>query len=203
MDVQEDVNNYISNLTAVASRLPKDLIEQVIETLYQAYQDGKTIYTMGNGGHGSTAAHFINDLSKHTVVSDQKDRVVVKGKRLKAMSLNDSISTLTGWANDMGYEHVFSKPLAGWVEKGDVVIGFSGSGNSPNVLEAFAVARAQGATTICLSGFDGGLAKDRADICLVVPSQNMLIIEDLHLVICHLITAILRSRIQRRDWQAG
>lgn len=199
MDVQEDINNYISDLTVVALSLPKDLIGQVIETLYQAYQDGKTIYTMGNGGHGSTAAHFINDLSKHTVVSDQKDRVVVTGRRLKAMCLNDSISTLTGWANDMGYERVFSEPLAGWVEKGDVVIGFSGSGNSPNILEAFAIAKERGATTICLSGFDGGLAIDRADICLVVPSQNMLIIEDLHLVICHLVTAILRSRIQSRD----
>ncbi len=153
---------------------------------------------MGNGGHGSTAQHMVNDISKHLFVSDDKDRVVIQGSRLKAMSLNNDISSLTAWANDLGYQYAFSEQLAAWVEPGDVVVGISGSGNSANVLSAFEVAKEKGATTICLSGRDGGKAKSVADICLVVPCHNMLYIEDIHLILAHIWTHLLRTAIQSR-----
>ena len=119
---------------------------------------GKKILTMGNGGHGNTAAHMINDIAKHTISSDAKD-AWSRTSVFSTMCLNDSVSFMTGVANDMGYDHIFSEQLKNWCEEGDVVIGISGSGNSPNVLKAFEVAKSRGATTICFSGKGGGKAK--------------------------------------------
>ena len=157
---------------------------------------------MGNGGHCNTAAHMINDFAKHTVSSDTKDTVVTE-QRFKTMCLNDSVSFVTGLANDMGYEHIFSEQLKNWCAAGDVVIGISGSGNSPNVLRAFEVAKARGATAICLSGKGGGRAKDVADICVVVPSDKMVQIEDVHLAINHAVADELKKAIQARAALAG
>lgn len=196
MDMRAEVENYVKELTDVLARVPRADIEKVFEILLAAYRNGKRIFTMGNGGHGSTAQHWVNDLGKHCFVSDAKDSVVVQGDRIRAMCLNNDISSLTAWANDMGYEHAFSEQLAAWVEPGDVVVGISGSGNSANVLRAFEVAKEKGAKTICLSGRDGGKAKDAADVCLIVPCQNMLRIEDIHLILSHLWTDLLREAIQ-------
>ena len=196
MHVRGDVDKYIRELTDVLSRIPREDIEKAHQMLLAAYRGGKRIFTMGNGGHGSTAQHFINDLGKHCFVSDDKDHVAVEGPRIKAMCLNNDVSSLTAWSNDMGYEHAFCEKLASWVEKGDVVIGVSGSGNSGNVLKAFEVAKARGAGTICLSGRDGGKSKEAADVCLIVPCHNMLHIEDIHLVICHMLADLLKTVIQ-------
>lgn len=196
MDVQIEVDNYIRELTDVLSRLPRDDIEKVYEILHTAYKGGKRLFTMGNGGHGSTAQHWINDIGKHPFVSDDKDNMAVQCGRFPAMCLNNDVSSLTAWANDMGYDCCFSKQLAQWVEPGDVVAGISGSGNSANVLEAFKVARENGATTICLSGRDGGKAKAEADVCVIVPCHCMLYIEDLHLVLCHIWAQLLKLAVQ-------
>ena len=157
---------------------------------------------MGNGGHGNTAAHMVNDIAKHSISSDTKDSVVT-AKRFRTMCLNDSVSLLTGVANDMGYDHVFSEQLKNWCQEGDVVIGISGSGNSPNVLKAFEVAKERGATTICFSGKGGGKAKQLADICVVVPSDKMVQIEDVHLAINHAVADELKKALQGRTTLIG
>jgi len=98
------------------------------------------------------------------------------------------------WANDEGYENVFAPQVECWGEAGDLLIAISGSGNSPNVLKAVAAARQRGVATFGLSGFAGGqLAKD-ADTCIVVPSDSMQQIEDVHLIILHMVFLGLRDR---------
>ena len=196
------LDEYMDGLCATLKQLDTAQLAQIVAVLLQAQENGKSIFTMGNGGHGNTAAHMINDIAKHSISSDEKDSVVT-AKRFRTMCLNDSVSLLTGVANDMGYDHVFSEQLKNWCQAGDVVIGISGSGNSPNVLKAFEVAKQRGATTICLSGKGGGKAKQLADICVVVPSDKMVQIEDVHLAINHAVADELKKAIQQRTRLTG
>ena len=186
MDIEKSIEDYVSGIREVFGKVPVNTIKEIIKALLKAYEDGKKVITMGNGGHASTASHLINDLAKHTVVSDKKDKVIVKGKRFKTLCLDDNVATLTGWANDVGYEDCFSEQLANWVEEGDVVIGITGSGNAQNILNAFQVAKRKRAITIALTGYQGGKIKDVADICFIVPSNNISFIEDVHFSLSHL-----------------
>ena len=196
MDKKKHCLRYVEELTRVLLSLPMDDIENGIDILWQCHLRGGTIFTMGNGGHGNTASHAINDLAKDTISSDDKEEVIAGKHRFRTMCLNDSMSFVTGLGNDMGHEHVFSEQLANWVEDRDVVIGISGSGNSRNVLDAFRVARKAGASSVCLSGFKGGKARDIADLCIVVPGDSMIRIEDAHLAILHLWADALREMVR-------
>ncbi len=196
------LDGYMKGLAATLEQLDTAQLARIVAVLLEAQENGKSVFTMGNGGHGNTAAHMINDIAKHSISSDQKDSVVT-AKRFRTMCLNDSVSLLTGVANDMGYDHVFSEQLKNWCQAGDVVIGISGSGNSPNVLRAFEVAKERGATTICLSGKGGGKAREQADICVVVPSDKMVQIEDVHLAINHAVADELKKAVQQRTKLTG
>jgi D-sedoheptulose 7-phosphate isomerase len=175
----------------------------MVSILWAAGQAGKRIFTMGNGGHGNTASHMINDISKHTVSSDDKTSVVSDTFRFRTLCLNDSMSFVTGIANDMGFEHVFAEQLANWVAPGDVVIGISGSGNSANVLAAFRTARSSGASTIALTGFKGGKCVTEADLCIVVPCDKMVMVEDFHMMISHMVADELKKLVQGRTELQG
>ena len=195
--IAQGISDYMNSLSTTLKQLDTDQLAMVVKGILKAQQQGKKILTMGNGGHGNTAAHMINDLAKHTVSSDTKDTVAAE-KRFRTMCLNDSVSFITGIGNDMGYDHIFSEQIKNWCEAGDVVIGISGSGNSENILKAFDVAKACGATTICFSGKGGGKAKTVADICIIVPSNKMVQIEDVHLAINHALADELKKLIQNR-----
>jgi D-sedoheptulose 7-phosphate isomerase len=203
MDHQANLQAYAHDVRKILAELPWDAISQSVEVLWQCCQRGGRIFTMGNGGHANTAAHMINDLAKHTISSDDKEAVVAENRRFRTMCLNDSVSFLTGIGNDMGFDFIFSEQVANWVEPGDVVIGISGSGNSKNVLLAFEEARKRGATTICYSGFEGGKALSVADISIVVPCRKMVQVEDIHLMINHMIADELKRLVQNRSELAG
>ena len=196
------INEYMAGLCATLKQLDTAQLAEIVAVLLRAQEEGKNIFTMGNGGHANTAAHIINDIAKHSISSDAKDNVVT-AKRFRTMCLNDSVSLMTGVANDMGYDYIFSEQLESWCGEGDVVIGVSGSGNSPNVLRAFEVAKRRGATTICLSGKGGGKARQQADICVVVPSSKMVQIEDVHLAINHAVADELKKAVQARTSLTG
>ena len=203
MDIEKGIEDYVFGIREVFGKVPVNTIKEIIKALLKAYEEGKKVITMGNGGHASTASHLINDLAKHTIVSDKKDEVIVKGKRFKTLCLDDNVATLTSWANDVGYEDCFSEQLTNWVEEGDVVIGITGSGNSQNILNAFQVAKRHRAITIALTGYQGGKIKDVADISFIVPSNNISFIEDVHFSLTHLWCGIIRRILQRKQASKG
>ena len=160
-------------------------IAQIVPVLLRARDEGRTIYFFGNGGSASTASHFVVDIGKATIRGD--------GRRFKCVALVDNVESLTAWANDAEYAKVFAEQLVNLAVRGDVAVGISGSGNSPNVLRAMETAERLGLTRIALTGMGGGKLKALAEVPVVVPSNSMQHIEDIHLLICHLLTAYLRD----------
>lgn len=178
---------YFLRVGAALRALPFTTIERVIDALWRAYVEGRTVYVFGNGGSAALASHCACDLGKGTILNGNR--------RLRVLSLTDNVPLMTAWANDSSYEDVFAEQLTGFVCKHDVALAISGSGNSPNVLKALQVAKDAGALTIGLTGFQGGRMKPLCDLCVIVPSDNMQVIEDLHVSVNHAIFSVLRQRI--------
>ena len=187
---------YFEELQRVVTAISHDSIDQMVDALVRAYEAGRVVYTFGNGGSAALASHLACDLGKGTAYCNG-------GKRFRVLALTDNVPALTAWANDSGYEDVFSEQLRNFVQPGDVAFAISGSGNSKNVLNALHVARQVGATTLGISGFQGGQMKSLCDICMVVPSNNLQIVEDMHLATAHSIFRIVYSRMSRRTMTAS
>jgi D-sedoheptulose 7-phosphate isomerase len=183
--------SYFKMFEQVIARLPHSIIEQAAEELLVAYERNRTIFLFGNGGSAALASHFACDLGKGTVRSGEPQ------KRFRVLALTDNLPLLTAWANDSCYEDVFAQQLRNFVEPGDVVFAISGSGNSANVLRALEVAHKFGAFNIGLTGYCGGKMKNLCNLCIVIPSENMQIIEDLHLSVTHAIFSVVRYRLNQ------
>jgi len=188
MEVGAYVRRYVEETKdALSDRYLAEGIARIVPVLIEARNRGRTIYFFGNGGSASTASHFVVDIGKATIQGDQR--------RFKCVALVDSVESLTAWANDSEYAKVFSEQLRGLAQAGDVAVGISGSGNSPNVLRAMELAKTMGLRTIGLTGMGGGKLKELSEIPVVVPSNSMQHIEDIHLLICHTLTAYLRDEV--------
>jgi D-sedoheptulose 7-phosphate isomerase len=179
------IQSYLDDLNQVLGALPVQDIERCVEVLQQARLNDRQVFILGNGGSAATASHFACDLGKNTVMPGRP--------RFRVMALTDNMPLFSALANDYGYEHVFAEQLANLVRPDDVVIGISGSGNSPNVLNAIRLAREVGATTIGLIGFTGGKLKGMVDVSVLVPSHCMEKVEDVHLILEHMITTAMRE----------
>jgi len=182
------ITSYISQLHLVLDRLPVETIQQVIDLLHQARLEHRQVFIMGNGGSAATASHFVCDLAKNTRHKGFPD--------FRVIGLTDNMPIFSALANDEGYESVFAQQLASFVRQGDVVIGISTSGKSPNVIKAVERANLVGAHTVGMTGYDGGHLAGLVDIHLHVPSSTIEHVEDLHLVLEHLICKELRDRSQ-------
>jgi D-sedoheptulose 7-phosphate isomerase len=182
-----DVNGYFTHLSRTIHKLPFGTINRIAGTILDAYDRSRMIYVFGNGGSAALASHLACDLGKGTVNGN--------GKRLRVMALTDNVPLMTAWANDSKYEDIFAEQLSNLVGRGDIAFAISGSGNSPNVLRALQVAREAGAVTVGLTGFQGGKMRELCDQCMIVPSYNMQIIEDLHLCAAHALFTTVRRRI--------
>lgn len=188
MDTSKEISRYILLEDHALLTLDRHEIMRAIEILYKAIKDQKTIYSFGNGGSASTASHFANDFNK-----------ILNGKlsnKFTFICLNDNIPTIMAIANDIDYSEIFTFQLEDRVKPGDVVIAISGSGNSSNVIYGAVEAKAQGASVIALTGYDGGKLKDLADVHLHVPIDNMQITEDLHLMYNHLLVSVISKLIK-------
>lgn len=179
---------YFQSLSETIARIPYTQIDSVAEVLVRAYSQQRTVFLFGNGGSAALASHFACDLAKGTIHGS--------ARRFKALALTDSIPLMTAWANDSDYENIFSEQLANFVTHGDVAFAISGSGNSPNVLKALKDARKAGAVTTGLTGFAGGQMRALCDALVVIPSENMQLIEDLHVCVTHSLFTCVRSRIR-------
>jgi len=180
---------YFEMYQRVVANLPHSAIEQATGKLLRAYDDGKSVFVFGNGGSAALASHFACDLGKGTVIGDNGH------KRFRVMALTDNVPLMTAWANDSCYERIFAEQLQNFVAPGDVAFAISGSGNSPNVLQALEVARDARAITVGLTGFEGGKMKGLCDVCVIVPCDNMQVIEDFHLSVTHAVFSVIRQRI--------
>ncbi len=188
-----DFHGYFDQHGKAVAELPYAQIERVADELYRAYQEGRRVFLFGNGGSAALASHLACDLGKGTIVSGNSQQ------RFRVLALTDNIALITAWANDVSYEYVFAEQLRNFVQCGDIAFGISGSGNSPNVLLALQTARESGAINIGLTGFKGGKMKELCDICVVIPSDNMQIIEDLQLSIAHALFTVIRHRIMNAE----
>ena len=187
----DSIEGYLRETQRVLSELSSESVRKVVSMLLEAWAKRKQVFIFGNGGSASTASHLANDLSKATIVAGQP--------RMRVLALTDNISIITAWANDHSYESIFKEQLENLLESGDVVLGISASGNSPNVLQALTFARERGAITIAWSGLSGGKLRGLVDLCLHAPTEDVGIIESAHLVLDHLITQELRRKIQVRS----
>ena len=188
------ISEYFEELKKILSRVNKKDIEEITEIIHKAYLNERTIFILGNGGSASTASHFACDLGKGTL-SKVYD---INEKRFRVVSLTDNIATISAYANDLSFDDVFIQQLRNLVHKGDMVIAITGSGNSKNVVKAVKYARDSGATTIGLLGFDGGRVKKLLDKYVIIPSDHYGRIEDVHLILEHMITDYLRMKIKNK-----
>jgi len=194
------IDAYFEALQDLGQTLPRQDIYRVVDILFDAWQAGNAVYTIGNGGSASTATHFACDLAKCTVVPGRK--------RLRATALVDNVALVSAWTNDSGFGSIFAQQLEPWLREGDVVIelsvhGGSGDGDagpwSQNLVQAARLAKERGARVIGFSGFGGGALKEMADVCLVVPVDEeplgTPLVESYHVALHHLICVALRLRI--------
>jgi D-sedoheptulose 7-phosphate isomerase len=181
------IKRYFSGLGQILLNIPLDKIKKMVDLLFDAYLKERQVFIMGNGGSAATASHFMVDLSKQTICGVHK--------RFKVISLSDNIPSMTAWANDASYEDIFVEQLKNLCQPGSLVIALSASGNSENVLRAVEFARNNGAITIGLTGFEGGRLKDMADEAIIVPSNLIGQIEDVHLSLVHVVCNILREKV--------
>lgn len=180
---------YFLTLSALIPRLPYAEIDAITAAFWEAYVEDRTLFVFGNGGSAASASHMMCDLNKGT-------SPVAQGKRLKVMALTDNVPLLTAWANDSHYDHVFAEQLKNFVRPGDVAFAISASGNSSNVLLGLQTAHTLGARTLGVSGYRGGKMKLLCEICAVIPSDKIQMIEDLHHAILHSIFTVMEARMR-------
>lgn len=180
---REKIGKYLELEKKILDSLSVEDINQVMNVLEQARLSGKRIFTCGNGGSASTASHMGSDFNKG--ISYGQD------VKYDMECLSDNIPMMMAVANDFSYDDIFVVPLKNKMKRGDVLIGISGSGNSENVIRAFAYANEIGAKTIAFTGYSGGRLKEMAKYNIHVPVDNMQIAEDIHLVLNHMMMFIL------------
>ncbi|MXX14265.1 MAG: SIS domain-containing protein [Gemmatimonadetes bacterium] len=173
------VENYIAQNLTLLKSLDAGAIARIIAEFGKARDARKRIYAIGNGGSASTASHFVNDMGKGASIGRET--------RFKTIPLTDNVEWMTALSNDLCYEDVYVEQLKNFAESGDVLLAISGSGNSENVLRAVRYANEVGCVTIGFTGFEGGKLRELVQHCVVIPSDHMGRIEDMHLILQHMI----------------
>jgi D-sedoheptulose 7-phosphate isomerase len=179
------LNNYRKDLINAIDSLDYRVLESISNKLIQLKNSGRTVYLIGNGGSSATPSHSAGDWTKEL--------------RIKTMCLTDNTASVTAFANDTDYANIFKGQLETFLEDGDIIIGYSGSGNSPNVLNAIEYAKSKGNFTIGISGDyknnKGGKLVQITELSIVANTISMEIIEDLHLIINHIIKEYIKSKL--------
>jgi D-sedoheptulose 7-phosphate isomerase len=174
-------DGYLGYLTEILAALDRSAIARFADELLAARERNARIFFLGNGGSAATASHWVSDLTRW------------RGRPFRALSLTENVAVLTAIANDYGYGHVFRQQLENLMGLGDVVVAISASGNSENVLSAIEYGNANGATTVGLTGFDGGRLSALAQVVVHAPTATGEYgpAEDVHLILDHLVTSYL------------
>ena len=183
VNMKDFARQYLNGIKALLDRFDIEIFEAITNSLIDAYHSEKQIFVMGNGGSASTASHFAADVNKGCCLDLEK--------KFKVICLNDNIPTMLALANDLAYGAIFTEQLKNYFKSGDIVICISGSGNSENVLNALKYSKENGGQTIGLTGFSGGKLAQIADIAFIAKADDMQKIEDLHMIVVHMIMQAL------------
>src|ERR687894_3133344 len=181
------LRDYWDEVANVAALVDLSCLERVAVMLLNCQARGRVVFVIGNGGSAATASHFACDLSKGT----RRDGPPT----FQVVSLTDNVPLLTAWANDSGYERVFSEQLSALARPGDLLVAISASGNSPNVVAAVDAARSCGMSVVSLSGRSGGRLAHLVDVLVNVPSDTIEVVEDAHLIVAHSLCVAVRERL--------
>jgi D-sedoheptulose 7-phosphate isomerase len=175
------IKKYIENLSDILKNIDTDVVLQIKNSLDSTIKNNSKIYIIGNGGSAATASHMANDLTVGLKLRDIRN--------FDVESLSDNSSVCTAIANDIGYENIFYAQIKNKINKDDVLIAISCSGNSANILKAVEYAITQGTTIIGLTGFDGGKLKELSNISFHVdtPKGEYGLVEDAHMILDHMI----------------
>jgi D-sedoheptulose 7-phosphate isomerase len=184
---------FLDRVGAELQKIDPAQIQNLADAVFRCYQQGRFVFVIGNGGSGSNASHFCEDLGKGTLRREDFDND--KKKRLRIISLTDNTPYILAWGNDEGFDRVFVEQLKNLASPGDLLIAISGSGNSPNVLRAVEWANRNGVTTFGCTGFSGGKLQSLAQQNLHVPLDDMGIVESIHLTAFHWVVDDLYKRI--------
>ena len=172
-------SKYFTKLESFIGSIDHESFDNAVALVAQAHKAGRQIITLGNGGSALTALHFVTDWNKGVFLATKRP--------LRGRSLVDNVGLTFAYSNDISFQDVFAEQLKNIMEKGDLVIAISGSGNSPNVVRAIEYANANGAVTLGLCGYSGGRLKDLAQHVIWANINDMQICEDVHSIFGHVV----------------
>jgi D-sedoheptulose 7-phosphate isomerase len=181
------LDKYTTALKTALDSFNSGEFEKIIAIIAGAYKNDKQVFIAGNGGSAASANHFVCDFGKNAMDFKSGRR------RFRIISVSDNVEKITAIGNDISFDEVFSFQLGNLLNGGDVLIAVSASGNSPNIVKACEFAKSKNAKVIALAGFDGGKIKSIADAALVAELKSYEQIEDIHLIILHMIVYYFKN----------
>ncbi|MCE5344437.1 MAG: SIS domain-containing protein [Eubacteriales bacterium] len=185
MDAKQMMATYENELMEAIKAIDPEQFGKALAILLQAYKEDRQVFVFGNGGSAGTANHFVCDFGKNAVEGNRR--------RFRILSLSDNVEKITALGNDIAYEEIFRQQMINLMRSGDVAIAISASGNSPNVVRACEYAHEMGVKLIVLAGFSGGKIAPMGDAALVANMQSYERIEDIHLIILHMIVCFFKE----------
>ncbi|HEY2786234.1 MAG TPA: SIS domain-containing protein [Fimbriiglobus sp.] len=194
LGTQMTAGPFLKRMAEELLRIDPAEVQALADTMFETYRAGRFLFVIGNGGSGSNASHFCEDVGKGTLKLPEDLNNDAK-KRFKILSLTDNTPYILAWGNDEGFDRVFVEQLKNLASPGDLLVAISGSGNSKNVLNAVEWANASGLKTFGCTGFSGGKLRRLARQNLHVPIDDMGIVETLHLAAFHWVVDDLHRRI--------
>jgi D-sedoheptulose 7-phosphate isomerase len=193
LGVKLSPTQFLDRVGEELKKIDSTQVQSLADAIFGCYEKRATVFVIGNGGSGSNASHFCEDLGKGTLQREDFDND--QKRRLRILSLTDNTPYILAWGNDEGFDRVFVEQLKNLANPGDLLIAISGSGNSPNILRAVEWANRNGVTTFGCTGFAGGKLKSLAHKNLHVPLDDMGIVESIHLTAFHWVVDNLHKRI--------
>ena len=193
LGIKLNPTQFLDRVAEELCKVDPTQVQALSDAIHACYEGRRTVFIIGNGGSGSNASHFCEDLGKGTIKREDFDND--QKRRLRVLSLTDNTPYILAWGNDEGFDRVFSEQLKNLANPGDLLVAISGSGNSPNVLRAVDWANHNGLKTFGCTGFSGGKLRTLAQKNLHVPLDDMGIVESIHLTAFHWIIDDLHRRI--------
>ncbi len=184
-----DIRTYLEKVKTIIDAIDAQEVQALVDLIYDAYKNDKTIFVIGNGGSAASASHLAQDLSKGVLLDQSIE------PRIRAHSLTDNVAYISALGNDDGYDRIFEAQLRTFSKPGDILLAISGSGNSKNIIKAIDFCEAKGISVVGVTGYDGGELKKRCQHNVHVPLNEMCTAESIHTVIFHYLIIELRERI--------